>query len=577
MIELLRRFLGPYRTKSIVGVLTKVVEVVFEVLTPLVVALMVDEGIRKSDTGAVLRLGIVLVVFAVVSYAFTFICQRLAAQVSQGVGTDVRNALYAHVNTLSEADVERFGTPSLLTRVTNDVNQVQLAVALCVRMLTRWPLLALGSMIAALTIDIYLGLVFLVCLPAITVVFALVMRASVPYYRSMQAKLDHVSLVVREALGGMRVMRAFGQEHRELTRSQEAIADQARTAVAVGRLSSLLNPATFIIMYSGVAAIAYVGGMRVNLGDLTTGEVMAFVSYMTQTLVSISYLANLVVVIMRGQTSSVRILEVLDCVPSLVGGETMQPVPAAKDEVAALELREATLTYEGSAVPGLCDITLSVPQGGMLGVIGGTGSGKSTLVKLLPRLYDATAGSVHVLGRDVRRYPFAQLRQLVSVVPQKATLVSGTLRSNLTWRHPQATDDELWEALRLAQAEDFVRALPEGLDAPVEANGANFSGGQRQRLTIARAVVGSPRIIVLDDAASALDFATDARLRRALRSMGDDVTTVIVSQRVSAVRDADAIVVLDHGNMAGLGTHEELRARCSVYDEICVSQLEGRR
>lgn len=570
MIELLRRFLGPYGAKALTGILTKMVEVVFEVLTPLVVARMIDEGVRASDVGVVVRMGAVLVGFAVASYASTFVCQRLAAQVSQGMGTDVRDALYAHVNDLSAADVDRFGTPSLLTRVTNDVNQVQLAVALGIRTLTRWPLLALGSMIAAVAIDVRLGAVFVVCLPAITLVFALVMRASVPYYRVMQRRLDAVSLVVRETLSGMRVIRAFGQAERERERGHRAVAAQAETAIAVGRLSALLNPATFVIMYAGIAAILVVGGLRVDAGNLSTGDVMAFVSYMTQTLVSVSYLANLVVVLMRGQTSSVRILEVLDCEPTLREGEEAL---ALDEEAAALELRDATLTYEGSQVPALEGVSLRLRQGGTLGVIGGTGSGKSTLASVLPRLYDLTRGELRVLGHDVRDYPFEQLRSLVSIVPQRAVLVSGTIRSNLRWRDPHASDEELMQALRTAQAADFVEALPEGLDAPVEAGGTNFSGGQRQRLTIARALVGRPRIVVLDDSASALDFATDARLRRALRTEAQGLATVVVSQRVSAVRGADAILVLDHGRMAGLGTHEDLLAGCALYREICASQL----
>lgn len=571
MVELLRRFLGPYRAKAVAGILSKMIEVVFEVLTPLVVALMIDEGVRGADLAAVVRLGLLLVAFALVSYASTFVCQRLAAQVSQGMGTDVRNAVYAHVNELSAADVDRFGTPSLLTRVTNDVNQMQLAVAFGIRMLTRWPLLALGSMVAAVMIDARLGLVFLVCLPAITVVFALVMWASVPYYRSMQQRLDQVSLVVRENLSGMRVIRAFGQQRRERERGHAVVRAQADTAVAVGRLSALLNPATFVIMYAGVVAILYVGGARVDVGDLTTGEVMAFVSYMTQTLVSVSYLANLVVVLMRGQTSSVRILEVLDCVPSLEEGELERPQAQGAP---ALELRDVSFAYAPTSAPALCDVTLKLRRGGTLGVIGGTGSGKSTLANLLPRLYDTTSGEVRVLGEDVRAYRFSALRSLVSLVPQRATLVSGTIRSNLQWRDPQASDDELMRALEVAQAADFVRALPEGLDAPVEAGGTNFSGGQRQRLTIARALVGNPQVLVLDDSASALDFATDARLRKAIRSLGEGLTTVIISQRVSAVRGADQILVLNHGAMVGLGTHDELLHGCDLYREICASQLE---
>ena len=573
MVELLGRFLGPYRAKALAGILTKMVEVVLEVLTPLVVARMIDVGVRTKDVGEVVRLGLVLVAFAAVSYSFTFICQRLAAQVSQGIGTDVRNALYGQINLLASAEVNRFGTPSLVTRVTNDVGQVQLAVALGIRTLTRWPLLAIGSMVAAVLIDLQLGVTFCVVIPAITIIFAFVIVRSMPYYRQMQAKLDRITLVTRETLEGMRVIRAFRQEDAEQTRSKQAVRDQSETAIAVGKLSSVLNPATFFIMYAAVGWILWSGGLRVNLGTLTTGQVIAFVSYLTQTLVSVSYMANLAVVIMRGHTSSLRILEVLDCEPS-VTDEGNTPIGISKNnDVPALELCNVGFTYEGSAVPALNDVTLTLDAGSTLGIIGGTGSGKSTLVSLLPRLYDASSGTVKVFSRDVREYPLGQLRNVVSVVPQHVSLISGTVRSNLSWRDPRADDSNLWAALAVAQAEDFVRKLPDGLEAPVEAGGRNFSGGQRQRLTIARALVGGPRIVVLDDSASALDYATDARLRAALRAVHDEITCVIVSQRVASVMGADKILVLNHGNMEALGTHEELLRDCKLYQEICASQL----
>lgn len=578
MIALLQRFLGPYRAKAIGGIVAKMVEVVLELMTPLVVARMIDEGVAQKDIKQVMLLGCLLIVFALVSYGSTLVCQRLAAQVSQGLGTNVRDALYGKVNELSPEDVSRFGTASLVTRVTNDVNQVQLAVAICVRMLTRWPLLAVGSIIAAIFIDMRLGLVFVVCIPAITLVFALVMRASVPFYRAMQSKLDRISLVVGELLGGMRVVRAFGQERHERDRARVAIEDQANTAVGVGRLSTVLNPATFLIMNLGVAAILWIGGLRVSDGNLTTGQVMAFVSYMSQTLIAITYVANLVVVLMRGQTSSVRIMEVLECEPSLSDeGNRPVPVPPAniKTALPTVEFRRVSFTYPGSTVPAVLDVSLRMACGETLGIIGGTGSGKSTFINLLPRLFDATEGEVRVYDEDVREYPFGQLRGLVSVVPQQVTLVTGTVRSNLCWRDPNASDEELWHTLEIAQAAPFVRLLPEGLDAPVEAGGKNFSGGQRQRLTIARALVGEPRILVLDDAASALDFVTDAKLRKALRESTRNLTTIIVSQRVSAVMGADKILVLDHGRMAGLGTHDQLVDRCTLYREICESQLKS--
>ncbi|WP_058270366.1 ABC transporter ATP-binding protein [Olsenella massiliensis] len=575
MRELLRRFVfSSYRGRVVVGVLCKVVEVVFDLMTPLVVARMIDEGVRGRDGGLVLRLGALLVLFALIGYGFTLVCQKMAALVSQGTGTDLRAALYRKVNELSSADVDRLGIPSLVTRVTSDVNQVQVTVALGVRQLIRWPLLALGSMVAALVIDLRLGLVFLVCTPAIGVVFWWVTSRSVPLFRAVQTKLDSIARITRESLAGVRVIRAFGQDGREEARMARAAAAQASTAIAVGRLSSLLNPATLLVMNLGVVAILWSGALRVDAGQLTQGQVMAFVNYMAQTLVSVAYVANLVVTFTRGAASAGRVMEVLDCEVTLDDAGNAEVVAVTDAPAAcALELEGVSFTYEGAPAPALSDVSLRLRAGGTLGVIGGTGSGKTTLVSLLPRLYDVSAGELRVFGTDVRDYPFGQLRSLVSIVPQKASLVSGTIRSNLVWRDPTADDEELWAALELSQAADFVRAKPDGLDARVETGGRNFSGGQRQRLTIARALVGAPRVLVLDDAASALDFATDARLRAALAGLKDRTTCVIVSQRVSAVMGADQILVLDHGRPAGLGPHRELVASCPLYREICLSQL----
>ena len=492
---------------------------------------------------------------AVIGISFTLVCQKMAALTSQGMGTDIRGALYEHINKLSYAELDRFGTPSLITRIINDVNQVQLAVALGVRMLIRWPFLAVGSMCAALAIDLKLGIIFLICTPAIGLVFWFVMARCIPYYKQLQAKLDRIALICREGLSGARVVRAFVREDHERERFVQAADDQAHTAIAVGKLSSILNPVTFLVMNLGVCAILWVGGIQVNVGGLTQGQVMAFVNYMTQTLTSIVYVANLVVVFTKASASASRINEVLNCVPSITD-EGNQPVALPKPgnvaPVPALSLSHANFSFGAGAANAVNDVTLKLPLGKTLGIIGGTGSGKSTLVSLIPRLYDASTGSVSVMGADVRTWPLDQLRRVVATVPQRASLMSGTIRSK-----------------------------SQGLDAPVEAGGKNFSGGQRQRLTIARALVGSPQVLIMDDSASALDFKTDAALRHAIRERnvrgaaegGLPLTTVIVSQRVSTVRDADMICVLDHGSVAGLGTHDELYASCQLYREICQSQL----
>ncbi len=588
MIELLRRFGGKFRRYMVIGPACKLIEVIFDLLTPLVIAQMIDKGIGARDVNAVIHYGMVLGAMAVIGISFTLVCQKMAALTSQGMGTDIRGALYQHINKLSYAELDRFGTPSLITRITNDVNQVQLAVALGVRMLIRWPFLAVGSMCAALAIDLKLGIIFLICTPAIGLVFWFVMARCIPYYKQLQAKLDRIALICREGLSGARVVRAFVREDHERERFAQAADDQADTAIAVGKLSSILNPVTFLVMNLGVCAILWVGGIQVNVGELTQGQVMAFVNYMTQTLTSIVYVANLVVVFTKASASASRINEVLNCEPSITDEDNEPVVLPEPSELAggavpvpALSLSHASFSFGAGAANAVSDVTLELPLGKTLGIIGGTGSGKSTLVSLIPRLYDAGTGSVSVMGADVRAWPLDQLRHVVATVPQRASLVSGTIRSNLTWRDEAATDEELWAALDMAQASEFVRNKPQGLDAPVEAGGKNFSGGQRQRLTIARALVGSPQVLIMDDSASALDFKTDAALRHAIRERsmrgaaegGLPLTTVIVSQRVSTVHDADMICVLDHGSVAGLGTHDELYATCQLYREICQSQL----
>lgn len=588
MIELLRRFGGKFRRYMVIGPACKLIEVIFDLLTPLVIAQMIDKGIGSHDVNAVIHYGMVLGAMAVIGISFTLVCQKMAALTSQGMGTDIRGALYEHINKLSYAELDRFGTPSLITRITNDVNQVQLAVALGVRMLIRWPFLAVGSMVAALAIDLKLGIIFLICTPAIGLVFWFVMARCIPYYKQLQAKLDRIALICREGLSGARVVRAFVREDHERGRFAHAADDQAHVAIAVGKLSSILNPVTFLVMNLGVCAILWVGGIQVNVGELTQGQVMAFVNYMTQTLTSIVYVANLVVVFTKASASASRINEVLNCEPSITDSGN-QPIALPEPSeltsgatpVFALSFDHASFSFGAGAANAVDDVTLELPLGKTLGIIGGTGSGKSTLVSLIQRLYDAGTGSVGVMGADVRAWPLDQLRHVVATVPQRASLVSGTIRSNLTWRDESATDEELWAALDMAQASEFVRNKPQGLDAPVEAGGKNFSGGQRQRLTIARALVGSPQILIMDDSASALDFKTDAALRHAIRERsvrgaaagGLPLTTVIVSQRVSTVRDADMICVLDHGSVAGLGTHDELYANCQLYREICQSQL----
>lgn len=576
MAELLFRFGKRWRSRTIIAVAFKVVEVVFDLMTPLLIARMIDTGVANHDIEITIRLGCLLALLAITGFGFTLVCQREAAIISQGMGTELRDALFQKTNSLSAAELDSITTASLITRVTSDVNQVQLAVALGVRQLVRWPFLACGSMIAAMLIDWRLGLIFFVCTPCIALVFWLVVRRSVPLYTAVQQRLDAATRIARESLSGARVIRAFGRESREEQRFHNAAYEHANAAIETGRLAAILNPASLFIMQLGVVTILWIGGWQVNSGALTTGEVMAFVTYMTQTMLAIAYVANLAVVFTKGAASAHRIMEVLTLSVSV----TNKP-----DENLPLELLHANttnaiafdklyFTYPNDSEAALCNINAHVLPGETLGIIGGTGSGKSTLVALLTRMYDPSNGQIFVFGHDVSAYPLSQLRRILSVVPQQVVLMRGTIRTNLCWRHEAATDEELWSALEIAQAASFVRAKPLGLDEPVEAGGRNFSGGQRQRLTIARALIGSPNIIVLDDSASALDLRTDARLRKSLKTC-TNLTKVIISQRVSAIADADHILVLNHGRIAGQGSHEELLNQCTLYREIVASQLAG--
>lgn len=569
----LRRFLKDYRKQVIIGPIFKWMEAVLELIVPLVMAKIIDVGVKNADKGYVFRMGGLLLLIAAVSLGCALVCQYSASIASQGVGTNLRREMFDRINRFSHAELDRFGTHSLITRLTNDVNQLQVAVAMLIRLVVRAPFLAIGAVVMAFTIDVKLSLIFLVVFPLIVGVLYFVMNRSIPFFRVMQKKLDKISLITRENLEGARVIRAFSKQDAELSRFTSASDDLANTSVRVGRLSALLNPLTYVIMNLGIVAILWFGGFRVDSGRLTQGEIIAFVNYMTQILQALIVVANLVVIFTKASASASRINEVLETESSVSDAVSGEVAPLADE--AALEFDRVAFAYAGAEEPSLSGITVKLRPGETLGVIGGTGSGKSTFVSLIPRFYDATSGEVKVFGRDVKEYPLAELRRLVGTVPQKAAVVSGTIRENLRWAKPDATDEELWAALKTAQAESFVEALPQKLETRVEQGGKNFSGGQKQRLTIARALVGKPSILILDDSASALDFATDAALRKALRTETKGMTVIMVSQRASTIRYADQILVLDDGGVAGLGTHEELFENCPVYREICLSQLSA--
>ena len=569
----LARFLKKYRFQVIAGPVFKLIEAIFELIVPLVMADMIDVGVAQGNIQYIWQRGGVLLLLGVVGLASSLTCQTLASRASQGVGTDLRRELFHHINTLSYRELDHFGTPSLITRMTGDINQMQTAVAMLIRLVVRAPFLVIGAVVMAMRIDLELSLVFLAIVPMLSAALYIVMSRSVPFYRLIQRKLDRVSLITRENLSGARVVRAFRKQAEEEKRFEGACSDLAENAIHIGKLSAVLSPFSFIVMNIGMIAILWFGGMRVNVGSLTQGEVVAFINYMTQILIALVVVANLVVIFTKAAASAARINEVFDTQPSIVEQTQIQAKPAAG--APKVSFQDVNFRYYEGAALALKEVSMDIPAGSLIGVIGGTGSGKSTLVSMIPRLYDVSAGRVLLDGVDVRDYPLEQLHGKVGMVPQGNLLFSGTVRENLRWRKPDATDAELWDALKDAQAEAFVSALPDGLDSRVEQGGKNFSGGQQQRLTIARALVGNPEILILDDCSSALDYATDAALRKSLRRRAEHATVFMVSQRVSTVRGCDRILVMEDGEVVGSGTHAQLLESCPTYQEICMSQMNA--
>lgn len=569
----LARFLKKYRFQVIAGPVFKLIEAIFELIVPLVMADMIDVGVAQGDIGYIWQRGGVLLLLGVVGLASSLTCQTLASRASQGVGTDLRRELFHHINTLSYRELDHFGTPSLITRMTGDINQMQTAVAMLIRLVVRAPFLVIGAVVMAMRIDLQLSLVFLAIVPLLSLALYVVMSRSVPFYKLIQRKLDRVSLITRENLSGARVVRAFRKQEEEERRFEGACVDLAENAIHIGKLSAVLSPFSFVIMNIGMIAILWFGGIRVNVGSLTQGEVVAFINYMTQILIALVVVANLVVIFTKAAASAARINEVFDTKPSIVEQTQVPVTPVAG--AAKVSFCNVNFRYYQGAALALKDVNMDVPAGSLIGVIGGTGSGKSTLVSMIPRLYDVSDGQVTLDGVDVRNFPLSQLHDKVGMVPQGNLLFSGTIRENLRWRKPNATDEELWAALKDAQAESFVSALPDRLDSRVEQGGKNFSGGQQQRLTIARALVGEPEILILDDCSSALDYATDAALRKSLRRRAEHATVFMVSQRVSTVRGCDRILVMEDGEIVGSGTHAQLLESCPTYQEICMSQMNA--
>lgn len=567
----LLKYLKGYEKETILAPLFKMLEATFELIVPLVVAGIVDVGIKNRDTEYIWRACILMVALGLIGLVCSLTAQCFSARAAMGFSTGLRKDMFSHIGRLSYKELDRLGTPTLITRITSDINQAQAGVNLVLRLFLRSPFIVAGAVVMAFTINVKVAVIFVVAVPLISVVLYAIMKWTVPIYKKVQASLDKISLLTRENHVGVRVVRAFGRQKEEMAAFSETNNEYTKTQITAGKISALLNPATCVIMNFAVMGILWLGGKEVNSGNLTQGDVVALVNYMSQILIALVALANLIVAVTKALASAGRINEVFDTLPGLTDeGAKEQTVRAGAP---AVEFSDVTFTYEDAKAPSLSHISFQVMPGETVGIIGGTGCGKSTLVNLIGRFYDAQEGEVRVNGNPVKNYPFSQLRRKVGMVPQQAVLFKGTIRENMRWGKEDASEKEIFHALSVAQAEEFVRKKPEGLNTMISQGGTNLSGGQRQRLTIARALVGEPEILILDDSASALDFATDAALRRAIRKETGKMTVFLVSQRASSVRQADKILVLDDGELAGVGTHQQLFESCQVYREICLSQL----
>lgn len=558
------KYLKPFRKQAITGFLFKLIEAFFELIVPLVVADIIDVGIQNQSQSYILQRGALLFVLAIMGYVCALVCQYFASKTSQGFGTYLRNDMFKAINAYDYESIDEIGIPSLMTRITNDTNQLQLAVAMTIRLASRSPFLILGSLFMAFRINVQMALIFVCAAPLLALAIYLVMSRSLPLYLKIQKQLDHVSLICRENLSGIRVIRAFSKQRQEKQRFHQATQKQKSMQMKVGKLSALLNPSTSVIVNCAILVILYTGGLQVYSGRLTQGEVIALINYMNQILLSMFAFANVIVIYNKATASYKRVQEVLSIQPNIRDGHRQM----VENDEPLVTFDHVSFSYQGSHA--LDDLSFTIEKGETIGIIGGTGSGKSTLVHLIPRFYEATDGQILIKGHPIEEYSLSSLRQMIGFVPQQALLFSGTIRENLCFGKEDASDEEIHQALQLAQA-SFVEEWTDGVDSVLTQGGHNLSGGQRQRLTIARALVRKPEILILDDSASALDFATDAALRKAIASLPQ--TTIIVSQRVSALMHADKILVLSHGELVGMGTHEQLMQGCTIYQQIVTSQL----
>lgn len=569
----LYKYLKKYKKHLILGPIFKLLEAVFELIVPVVMAKIIDVGIAEKDVHYILSMGGVLLLLAVVGLAAALFCQYVATVCSQGFGTEVRSVLFDHINSLSMNEMDKFGVSSMVTRFNSDINQMQLGVAMLIRLAIRAPFLVVGATISAIILKPSISWIFLVTAPLVAFVLYIIMSKTIPVYTKNQAKLDKITSIARENFSGIRVVRAFTEQEREQARFEKSTEDYAKSVIAIGRISALLNPLTFLIINLAIVAILYFGGLKINSSLMTQGELIAFVNYMTQISLALVVVANMVVLFSKSYASAKRVSELLATEPKVKDDGNTQVFPV--ENAPAISFKNVSFKY-GNGGYALKNLTADIYKGQTIGIIGGTGSGKSTIINLLPRFYDATEGEVLIDGVDIKKYPFSQLRQKIGLVPQQSMLFAGTIKSNMLWQKQDATDEEIYHALKIAQAYDFVESKKDKLDSVVQQKGKNFSGGQRQRLCIARAVVGKPEILILDDSMSALDFATDLALRRAInKDLPKDTTKIIISQRATSIKNADLIIVMDKGEAVGIGKHSELLKNCDVYREIYESQQKA--
>lgn len=576
MIKRLGKYLGKYKKEVIIAPIAKLFETVTELIIPLLIASMIDVGVANRDKQYIFVYGAIVIALNIVGIISAVICQKLAARASCGVGKDMRSNIYSKINTFSHGELDNFTTATINNRITHDVERVSGALGRFLRLVMRAPFLLIGSIVMAMTIDIKLSLIFVVVAPLVITIVIVIMRKTAPLYSKTQKNLDTVSNLTRENLQGSRVIRAFNKQEYENKRFNKATKNLKKSSIKVAMVSTLLTPLNTIVINFAIVVVLWYGGIQVNVGALSTGQIIAFINYLTQISTALITIANVIIEFIKAVNCGKRIIEIVDTKPSVVSPEVVE-VNRALDGIMsdfAVEYDKVTFTYKGAEKPAFKDLSLKVKRGETIGIIGGTGSGKSSVCYLIPRFYDATKGKVLVNGVDVREYSIEDLRGRVGIVPQKAVLFTGSLRENMRWQKPDATDEEIMNAIKIAQADEFVNELELGLNHKVLAGGKNFSGGQRQRLTIARAIVGNPDILIMDDSASALDFATDYRLRKAIKQNTNNMTVFIVSQRVNTIKNADQIVVLDKGNVVGIGTHKNLLETCDVYKEIYTSQTK---